>query len=286
MTVVDQFESLFRSAAKETYEYAPVEIRSILVVTDRDAGGAKAFGDHVRQYAKVLDGGDAVTWRDVVGDEFATAGELIDLVDDVKPDLICTYRCLHSVSWKWPYSLGVHLDVLTQHTDVPVLVHPHPDAGRAYDHALEHTRVVMAVTDHLTGDHRLVNHAARFTEEGGSLWLTHVEDSAAFERTIEAIAKIPQIDTDEARELIQKQLLKDPHDYVRSCTEELARHGLPLTVEKIVKLGHRLEDYKSLIEEREVDLLVINTKDDEQFAMHGLAHPIAVEVREIPILML
>ena len=38
--------------------------------------------------------------------------------------------------------------------------------------------------------------------------------------------------------------------------------------------------------EHEIDLLVFNTKDDDQLAMHGLAYPLAVEVRGIPILML
>ena len=34
------------------------------------------------------------------------------------------------------------------------------------------------------------------------------------------------------------------------------------------------------------DLLVMNTKDDEQMAMHGLAYPLAIEVRSIPLLLL
>ena len=38
------------------------------------------------------------------------------------------------------------------------------------------TDTVMAITDHLEGDERLVNWAARFTSEGGTLCLTHVED--------------------------------------------------------------------------------------------------------------
>lgn len=30
----------------------------------------------------------------------------------------------------------------------------------------------------------------------------------------------------------------------------------------------------------------MNTKDEDQLAMHGLAYPLAVELREIPLLML
>ena len=286
MTIVDQFESIFRAAAKEVFTYQKIAIDSVLVITDRDADGAKAFGEHVRNYAKVLGTDDDVRWRDVSGDEFNTAGELIELVEKEKPDLICTYRCLHSLSWKYPFSLGVHLDVLTQRTTVPVLVHPHPDAGRAYDHALENTRVVMAVTDHLAGDHHLVNYAARFTENDGTLWLSHIEDQQTFERYMDVISKIPQIDTDEARELLQKQLLKAPKEYATSCAAAMQGEDLSITVKSIVQLGDQLADYKSLIAEHKVNLLVMNTKDHDQFAMHGMAYPLAIEVREIPILML
>ena len=31
---------------------------------------------------------------------------------------------------------------------------------------------------------------------------------------------------------------------------------------------------------------MLHTKDDEQLAMHGLAYPLCVELREIPLLLL
>ena len=57
----------------------------------------------------------------------------------------------------------------------------------------------MAMTDHLTGDNRLVNYAAHVTQRGGRLLLSHVEDDAIFARYTEAIPKIPTIDTARAR---------------------------------------------------------------------------------------
>ena len=144
----------------------------------------------------------------------------------------------------------------------------------------------MAITDHLTGDHRLVNFAVRFTEESGTLLLTHIEDEAVFGRYIDVISKIPTIATDSAREELQRQLLKEPHDYIRSCSERLQTEGLAFQVEEIVILGHHIADLTRLIEEQQVDLLVLNTKDEEQMAMHGQAYPLAVELRKIPLLML
>ena len=51
-------------------------------------------------------------------------------------------------------------------------------------------------------------------------------------------------------------------------------------------MGHHLSTYKELVQKHQVDLLVMNTKDEDQLAMHGIAYPLAVELREIPLLML
>jgi len=286
MTKVDQFESMFRSASREVFRLDRSNIGSVLVVTDRDEEMARGFGDQLRQFLKVLSADEKVQWRDVDGSEFQTAGELLALVESAAPDIICTYRNLHSGAWRWPYSLGTHVDLLTQHTDVPVMLLPHPEAERSAEHALENTDRVMAIADHLTGDHRLVNYAVRLTESGGTLWLTHVEDQATFERYMEIISKIPSIDTDEAREAVRELLLKEPQDYIDGCVEVLQRAGAHVKIEHLVVFGHHLSEYKRLIERHEVDLLVLNTKDDDQFAMHGIAYALAVELRQIPILML
>ena len=286
MTNVDQFESMFRSASREVFRHERVNIESVLIVTDRDKENAKLFGDEMRRFLKVLSADEKVQWRDVNGSEFQTAGELLALVESAAPDIICTYRNLHSSAWRWPYSLGTHVDLLTQHIDVPVMLLPHPEAERSAEHALENADRVMAIADHLTGDDRLVNYAVRFTENDGTLWLTHVEDEATFKRYMEVISKIPTIDTDEAREAVREQLLKEPQDYIDGCVEGLRKAGTHVTVEHLVVFGHHLAEYKRLIEQHAVDLLVLNTKNEDQLAMHGMAYALAVELRQIPLLML
>ncbi len=286
MTNVDQFESMFRSASREVFRHERVNIESVLVVTDCDEGDAKQFGERTRQFLKVLSLDEGVRWRDVNGPEFQTAGELLSLVESAAPDMICTYRNLHSSAWKWPYSLGAHVDLLTQHTDVPVMLLPHPEAERSAGHAMEDSDTVMAIADHLTGDHLLVNYAVRFVEDGGTMWLTHVEDEATFVRYMEVISKIPTIDTDEARKAVREQLLKEPQDYIDGCIEALRAAGTHVEVEHLIVFGHKLSEYKRLIEQHEVDLLVLNTKDEDQLAMHGMAYALAVELRQIPLLML
>ena len=286
MTRVDQFESVFRSAARTVFEPKSIEIESVLVVCDRDESAAEEFAARSRSFLDVLDKRENLRWTTVQGGEFRTVPDLLDRVETAHPGLICTHRHLHSESWRWPYTLGEYVDVLTQATTTPVLVIPHPERPELQQLAGRHPRAVMAMTNHLTGDHRLVNYAAHFTEPEGRLLLGHVEDDADFERYMEAISKISTINTDMARAEIHARLLKDPEDYINSCREGLARSAPGLTVEAMVTSGHHIRTYRRLIEEHEVDLLVMNTKDEDQLAMHGLAYSLAIELRAIPLLML
>jgi hypothetical protein len=144
----------------------------------------------------------------------------------------------------------------------------------------------MAITTHLAGDNSLVNNAAGFTNDGGTLWLAHVEDEKSFGRFIDTISKIEAIDTDTSREQILAQMLKEPGDYIRSCKEEIVAHRPSVRVEKIVTVGGRLDEFRRLIDKYTIDLLVMYTKDADQSAMHGLAYPLAIELREIPLLLL
>ena len=286
MTRVDQFESVFRAATRTVFEPTTIEIGSALVVCDGDGSQAEDFVARTRSFLDVLDRAENLRWRSVTESEFGAVPELLERVEAERPGLICTHRHLHSESWRWPYTLGEYVDVLTQATTTPVLVVPHPERPEFQRLAVRRPKSVMAMTDHLTGDHRLVNFAAHFTEAEGTLSLSHVEDDTTFERYMEAISKISTIDTDTARQEIRARLLKDPSDYIETCREGLAKSAPTLTVESVVTSGHHIREYQRLIEEHDVDLLVMNTKDEGQLAMHGLAYPLAIELRAIPLLLL
>ncbi|XCN74943.1 MAG: hypothetical protein Q3M24_09445 [Candidatus Electrothrix aestuarii] len=283
MTQIDQFESVFRAAAHDTFAYEAVAFPRVLFVTDADTARSQSFIRHTLDYAANL---STAKVELVPGEEFRTTTELLDKVAAHQPDLICTYRNLHSRAWQYQHSLGEHLDVLLQRTAAPVLVMPHPEAGFANADVLREIKIVMAMTDQLANNHALVNHAVSFAATYGELYLTHIEDKAVFERYINAISKIPSIDTDEARERIAHQLLQDPFHYTTSCREVLEAQGLSLKIRPLVSFGHHLPEYRQAVESHAVNLLVMNTKDNEQLAMHGLAYPLAVELRQLPLLML
>ncbi|MCA9296067.1 MAG: hypothetical protein KC983_06105 [Phycisphaerales bacterium] len=285
MPRLDQFESVFRAASKDVFTLESYNYARVLVITDLDETAAYAYGERVKQFLHVIRD-DSAVWNVVHGSEFSSPAELLDLVRQDGPQLIVTYRHLHSRSLRSPHTMGEHVEVLTQATDIAVLLLPHPDNPNAAHHAFENTNVVMALTDHLSGDDRLVNAAVRFTEANGTLFLTHIEDEATYRRYMHAISRIPSIDTESARKEIRERLLQDPRDYIASVQSILEAAQVPIQVKPIITMGRHLTLFRDLIEEHHIDLLVMNTKDEDQQAMHGLVHPLAVELRTIPLLLL
>lgn len=284
MPNVDQFESVFQSAVKAVYHYVAPTIRRPVLITDLPQEKATALTAQVRDFLRVLQ--PTPDWRTIAGDQVQTVPQMLEAVATHQPDLICTYRNLHSTTGAWSHSLGRHLDVLTQKVGCPVLVIPHPSQADALSKTLHDTNRVMAMTDHLAGADQLVHYAAALTQPQGVLQLSHIEDDAVFDRYIAVIARIPEIDTDMARKRLKQQLLKEPADYIASCRRELRQKRSAITIEPIVMMGHRLKTYQALIEQHRVDLLVLNTKDEDQLAMHGMAYPLAVELRDTPLLLL
>jgi len=286
MSTVDQFESVFKAAAKTIYVHEKHPLGKALLVTDMVDAEATLYLQTVRKFLEGILPESEADWVLVSQNDFETVKDLLDKVEEHRPDLVITYRNLKSDAWRWPYSLGEHLDVLTQVTTTPVLVLPHPDREDSAGFLSRPPETVMAVSGHLCGEGKLVGYSAAFTPPGGKLKLSHVEDDATLERYLAAIEKIPEIDSEVARETILSRLLKDAKDFSESAKTVLKEAGLGIEVECHAKVGRRLEDYRKLIEQDHVDLLVMHAKEDDQMAMHGMAHPLAVELRSVPLLLL
>ncbi len=286
MSKVDQFESVFRSALHDVFEFKKIHFAKVLIVSDLGATELLEFENKIKLFSNCIDIDNNTEWLSLSLTESQTTQELIDSINKLQPDLIFTYRNLQSATWQYSHSLGEHLDVLIQKTTIPVVVVPHPLDSIRFEHTLKNTNIVMAITDHLSADDDLVNYAAKFTEKNGQLYLMHIENAGTFEKYMDAISKISTIDTDEAREQISKQLLKLPNDYIHSVEDILKLEKLPITIKKVIGFGHHLTEYRKYIEQHQVDLLVMNTKNKEQMAMHGLAYPLVVELRAIPLLLI
>ncbi len=278
---LDDFESVFRSAVKERFHLKPPRLASALVISDLDEDLAKHF---VAESKRFLGLEQDVDWSTLNADEATEVPDILDRVRRNPPDLVVCFRHILGSGAQLPYSLGSTVDSLTQATDVPVLLMPRP-TDESYS-LPKTTAQVMVVTDHLTGDDRLVNWAAHLCNDGGTLFLTHIEDERVLAKFLEVFSKIPGIDLDLVTEKVPQKLLDMPLDYVQSTAEELASNNVHEKVVPIVKLGVPVTAYEALVEEHEIDLLVMNTKDSGQSAMHSLAYALSVEIRDSPLLLL
>lgn len=280
---IDEFESLFRRSERAPFAHAEIPLQSVAVVCDGTTADGEKIAADVQSFLPALHGVN--TWHIVPGEDFANVGELLQEIDQQQTDLIVTYRHLHEKSLIPQHSLGVYLDVMTQATSIPVLVLP---GTAAQPKALPdgHCDRVMVVTDHISGDNRLINYGVRLCADGGTVWLCHVEDDAVFHRYMAAISRIPQIDTEVARTQIEEQLLKEASDFISTCIAVLQESRPDLTYESVVTRGHQLRQYSELVQSHEVDLVVANTKDEGQLAMHGMAYSLSVELTNVAMLLL
>lgn len=280
---IDEFESMFKRAERSPFHYVERPIDLVAVVTDTDAAAAEQLQNQVRSHFTRLD--SRTRWTTIPSSQYQTVNELLEVLHELDPDLLVTSRCLSEKALVPQHTLGVYVDVLTQVTETPVLLlpgtapQPRPLRGTP-------CRNVMVIADHLDGDDHLVNAAARFCPADGTLTLAHIEDDRSFRHMIDAISRIPQINTDQARELIGEQLLAVAEHYIKSCIDGLAASPLACRPQQVVEFGHRVVRYRQLVQEHNVDLLVTNTKQEDQLAINGLAYALSVELTEVPQLLL
>lgn len=278
---LDEIESAFRSAVKDRFHFEKPTLTSALLLTDLDREASEALRGRVERMLASAHG-DAVEWATAELDEL---GDLFALLEEQSPDLIVCYRHVLSSGKGLVHSLGSVVDTVTQATHIPVLLVPSPESG-AFESLPDHLDAVLVVTDHITGDDRLVSWGAFMCAENGTLYLAHIEDEDIYRRYIDVIGKVPGLDTELAADKIREKLLRLPADYIAGVAEVLEKGGVHEQVVPLVRLGHPLGDYKTLLEEHEIDLLVVNSKDERQLAMAQMAYAIAVEIRERPLLLL
>ncbi len=274
---------MFRRAEREAFTFAEVPLETVSLVTDQPSEQAEAVREQLSAFLPKLR--SVRTWHVNGRGDYADVRSLMDRLGAQSPDLVVTYRHLFEESLVPQHSLGVYLDVLTQVLSSPVLVLP----GTAADpRPIDGTpgRCVMAVTDHIAGDDRLIIFGAAMTPDGGEMWLCHVEDDAVFERYMRAIQRIPEIDTPQARTLIERQLLKEAGDFIETALTELRARRPDVAFHSSIARGRHLQQYRQLAESHNVDLLLVNTKDDDQLAMHGMAYALSVELIDRMLLLL
>ena len=278
MLKLDHFASLFRAADKDRIIIPDVSIHRILLVTDMNHEESLQLWDRWKGLFE-----PSVDIRIFDAEISQRLPSLIEAMKPVECDLVITYRCLHSDAWQYPYAIGSYVEVLTQIMPFPVLLMPHPQ-----QHTDTYTKPkhLLLFSSELTNESELVGFANAFvTSKDQSLTMVQMDDQATYDRIFEIISKIPQIDTDDAQYYIQERRSLEMKDWVMRCIDALEKKGNAPHLSYMDIHDPSMKKCASLIEEHQADLLIINTKDDEQLAIHGLAYPIMVQFRNIPLLL-
>ncbi len=280
---IDEFESIFKRSEKVKYEYQDLEIKSVLLISDQNEPSVSNLKDQAQKFLPSIKSN--TEWNTVRGDQFSNLGDLLRLLQEHSPDLVITYRHLQEESLIPQHSLGVYVDVLTQVIQIPILLLP-GTAQKPKSLDEMSCQRVMIVTDHIRGDSNLINYGVKLCTEQGTVWLCHIEDDLIFQRYLNAISRIPEIETHQAEELIQNRLLDDASEFIDSCIQDLSTRRPDLTYQSSVGLGHHLKIYRDLVNQQNINLLIFNTKDEDQLAMHGLGYSMSIEFTDRPLLLL
>lgn len=283
MSNVDQFESAFRSAIRPTYEPHSISLKRVLWVTDLNEGETAAYIERHQSSLPNHALESRNQWQQLSEKDYRTTGELLEQVDQQRPDVICTYRNLNTEDWQFELSIGSRLDTLVSKSPYPVLVLPHPATSPQPAANANGNATVIALTDHLTEDHKLIDYSVSFLARPGSLVLVHLEDQDTFDRYLSAIGHITTIDTTNAEETLRHQLLKEPHTFISTCRERLADSEPQIQVKEIVEFARGIQPFHQHINNEAADLVVINGIDHDQPGIHGLAQRLMNETRQRPI---
>jgi hypothetical protein len=285
MRDLGEFESVFKRALRDEYLYERIEIRTILLITDLDGPELDQYRERVQTYLDPEFARDSYQLTSLSRQDWSNWTDLRHHLNDHEPDLVITYRLLRVAHEEIVTSLGVYVDSITQVTDYPVLLMPNPRL-KGHESAPKELGTVLVATEHMYADHSLVNYGVRFTPEDHKLMLCHVEDQDTFDYFMKAIEKIPELDNEIAREKLAEQMVAMPKHYAEAVEQEIKTHQKPIQLESVIGFGHLITNYRDLIAREPVSLLVFTTKDDTQLAMHSLGYSLAVEFRNMPVLLI
>ena len=276
---LDDFESVFRSALKPSFERESVLLEQVVHISDQGPEDCDAEAQRVRAFLSALDDGDHGAMLSLGRKDWSSAQDLLDKIQGLNPQLIVCQRHLGDPDTDLAYTLGSVVDILTQATSVPVLLLPTPESP------LRSAERTMVVTDHLTQAAHLVSWGVHMTPDHGVLFLAHIEDEERFEHIAHALRRVPGVDTEPTLARLRDKLLSLPADYVHAVQKTLQEEKVQETVVPVVHFGDPVKLYPSLVAEHQIGLLICDTKDPGQLAMAGLAHALAVSMRTLPLLL-
>lgn len=278
----DEFSSIFRRSMVPQFQFDTWKVSSACLIVDQNSTNSQSVIERLKTFSPAL--AEAHEWKTIQVDKSSTVESVEQQLAASLPDLIVTWRHLCETQMHPHHSLGVYVDVLTQVVPRPILLLP-GECSQGAEKLPPKCQNILIATDHAIQESRLIHQAVAMGGKEASIILGHVEDDLSYQRYLQAIERIPEINTEIAAEKLLSQLLHDADRFGVHVAEQLAEQYPDLTLKTETMLGHRVQTFRKLVESQQTDLLVMNTKDQDQLAMHGLAYSLSIELRDIAQLL-
>lgn len=285
MPTIDEFESRFRRAIKPLYDYEEISISSVVLVLD-----GKAISDedleNIKRCTKAIFGLNDPDLRIETFNisEFTSVVDCIRNIRALNPDLIISERLLGLPDTTLP-SIGAYVDSFSYRVDCPVCIVPFNFLKRNYEKC-EALKNIMVLSESIQGDSKLVNFALNFVSIGTKLVLTDMINGKTFNYYIELVSKIASIETEPAREELQKLIVKMASEFEDDCITKLEEIMPDLAVAKHIDFAYKVQDYLNILNEHKADILIINSRTDEEKNLNTIAHSLAISVTDIPVMLI
>lgn len=276
MVTVDEFESQFRRSAKEHFVYEQIAFDRVTFLVDDDF-----VRDDAQSFVEEWLGRQDIQFAVVRISPQKPVSEVMREVLSTEPDLVVSYRLLGHT--KEPsHSLGTYIDEASQVLAKPLCLLP----AKFSRSSSRRPECVLVLSESIVGDSTLVNCGVALVPKVGTLVLADLVDGNAFDNYMDLISKCSFIDTDIARAELADLLMRLASEFESGCIDRLAQEFSSLKLEQFVGFARTVNDYKALLEKYEVELLLFSGKDNNQTAMSALGYALAVEVTDIPLVLL
>ncbi len=263
---LDIFESVFKRSVKQHYDYEDFQPGSILIIGNSDH--LDKLSNFISEYSHKFE-----------SFEYNSNFNWIELKSEIEKgrlDLILIQRQLGISNMDLTFSIGPVLESITQEINIPVLIIPHEFQGLKIE-------TIGIGFDHQIDNSNLINKGLLMRKHLKNLELIHIEDESIFNYYLDAISKIPGINTEYAETNIKETILNLSGDFFRDVASKLENDKVKAGIH--CQFGETVQCYRDIIKDRKIDLLVFEAEDESKMAMHSLGHSLTIQFPNVATLL-
>ena len=263
---LDLFGSVFKRSVKHHFRHVEHKLEKVYLLGDEE--NMEAMQSSMQAYCPnclVHLYNDNFLWK-----------EFKQKIAQEAPDLIVLQRHLGITQKDLRSSLSPILECITQEVQIPLLVLPSEfqelkiaTVGIGFDHQIDNSDLV---------NRGLLMH--KFLKKVAFI---HIEDVAIFNYYMDAISRIPEINTEQAETHIKETILSLSEDFFEDAAAHLEEHDITSIIH--CELDEVVKSYERIVAENKIDLLVFEAQDETKLAMHSLGQSMTIQFPDLAIML-